>query len=76
LAPQRSLQAALARFKAEPVARGPWAAKTRWKRFADSLDYRWREMLRLVGMEPTSRLTQRAKPLNQLAAMAESEQGR
>ena len=38
--------------------------------------YRWREMLRLVGMEPTSRLTQRTKQLNQLAAMAESEQGR
>jgi hypothetical protein len=70
---EESLLAALARFKAEPArarALGRKNALEAIRRFDWS--YRWREMLRLVGLEPTSRLMQRTKQLNQLAAMAES----
>lgn len=69
---EESLVAALAKFKADPEhARvlGRKNAVEAMRRFDWS--YRWKEMLRIVGLEPTPRLTQRAKQLNQLAAMAE-----
>jgi hypothetical protein len=34
--------------------------------------YRWREMLRIVGMEPSLRHLEREKQLAQLAALAEA----
>jgi hypothetical protein len=70
---EESLMAALAPFRANPERAqtlGCRSAVEAIRRF--DWGYRWREMLRVIGMEPTSRLTQREKQLNQLAAMAES----
>ena len=74
---EESLVAALAKFKTDPErarALGHRNAVEALRRF--DWGYRWREMLRIVGLEPTPRLTQRGKQLNQLAAMAESEPAR
>jgi hypothetical protein len=73
---EESLLAALARFRADPEcarALGRKNAVEAMRRF--DWGYRWRDMLRMVGLEPTSRLTQRTKQLNQLAAMADAAAG-
>jgi hypothetical protein len=70
---EESLLASLATFQADPGrahALGRKNAIEAARRF--DWGYRWREMLRATGLEPTSRLLQREKQLNQLAAMAES----
>ena len=68
------LNAVLGKFKADPdrlQAVNRKNAVEALRRF--DWAYRWKEMLRIVGMEPTARLVQREKQLHQLAAMAESD---
>jgi hypothetical protein len=71
---EADLDAALETFRRDP-ARYERASRNNAINAMRAFDwsYRWREMLRIVGMEPTPRLMQRAKQLNQLAAMAEHE---
>lgn len=71
---EESLVAALATLRSEPErvrALGHKNAIEAIRRFDWS--YRWKEMLKLVGMEPTARLTQRERHLGELAAVAESK---
>ncbi len=70
---EEQLLAALARFKADPQL----TETTSRKSAAEALRkfdwaYRWKEILRLSGVEPSSKLWQREKHMHQLAALGEA----
>ena len=71
---ERGLNAVLESFKTDPK-RFQTASRRNVVEALRRFDwaYRWKEMLRIAGMEPTSRLAQREKQLHELAALAESQ---
>lgn len=70
---EEQLLAALARFKDNPKlieANSRKSAAEALRKF--DWAYRWREILRLTGVEPSPKLLQREKHMHQLAALGEA----